>query len=396
MAYTFNMPDEVDGYKLHERIGAGGMGEVYKAYNPSLHRWAAIKVLHQDSFVERFRNEANIQSSVNHPNIARLYEYRKIGDRDCIVMEYVEGESLDSLLRRKKRLSAEETRRIISQIATALSYLHKKEVVHRDIKPQNIKIQPDGVVKMLDFGIAKHKLSPKLTQAGFVVGTMEYLAPEQLAHKPELKSDIWALGVMCYELITGYMPFDSPNTPSLQEKIKRGSFTNPEILVPDIPSDICTLIDKSLRTNPAQRASADDVLKILGSPATNHFDIKEWAKANRIMVSSVAGVLILVLAFALFSGNGEDENQILPEEKDKTLVVDGKMESVLISTPGIDHSELVMPDGSKQQLPYRVKGNEGERYQFTIHAEGYADKQVEVQITPRRSSFEYHLEKTSN
>ncbi len=396
MAYIFNMPDEVDGYKLHERIGAGGMGEVYKAYNPSLHRWAAIKVLHQDSFIERFRNEASIQSSVNHPNIARLYEYRRIGDRDCIVMEYVEGESLDSLLRRKKRLSAEETRKIISQIATALSYLHKKEVVHRDIKPQNIKIQPDGVVKMLDFGIAKHKLSPKLTQAGFVVGTMEYLAPEQLAHKPELKSDIWALGVMCYELITGYMPFDSPNTPSLQEKIKRGSFTNPEILVPDIPSDICTVIDRALRTNPTQRASADDILKIFGSSTQKQFNVSDWIKTNRTVVLAVFGVFILFLAFALFPSADENKNIDKSEEKDKAIVADEKLETVLISTPGIDHAELIMPDGSKQQLPYQVKGNEGDRYQFTIHAEGYTDKQVEVQITPRRSSFEYHLEKTSN
>jgi serine/threonine-protein kinase len=389
------MPDEVDGYRLHERIGAGGMGEVYKAYNPTLHRWAAIKILYQDSFIERFRNEATIQSSVNHPNIARLYEYRKIGSRDCIVMEYVEGESLDALLRRKKRIPADETRKILSQIAMALSYLHKKEIVHRDIKPQNFKIQPDGLVKMLDFGIAKHKLSPRLTQAGFVVGTMEYLAPEQLAHKPELKSDIWALGVMCYELITGYMPFESSSTPVLHEKIKRGSFTNPEILIPDLPQDICILIERSLRTNPAQRASAEDILKILGNASQHSSGIAGWLKKHRTIAISISALLVLIFAITFFSGSGGNAADPVPE-KEESMVAGDNRSGVLISTPGIDHAEIIMPDGSKQQLPFRVKGNQGERYSFIIHADGYADKKVEVQITPRRSAFEYHLDKTSD
>ncbi|MEJ7589472.1 MAG: serine/threonine-protein kinase, partial [Ferruginibacter sp.] len=225
MGSVFGQFTEVAGYRLGERIGSGGMGEVYKAYNSTLNRMAAVKILYQPGMVERFQNEAYIQSSITHPNIARLYEFTKCGDNQCIVMEFVEGESLDNLLRRKKQLSSEETEDIIGQVVSALAYLHKNEIIHRDIKPQNFRIQPDRTVKMLDFGIAKHKFSPKLTQLGFIVGTSEYMAPEQFQQEPEQKSDVWALGVMTYELITGYMPFEASNPSSLQFKINKGSYT---------------------------------------------------------------------------------------------------------------------------------------------------------------------------
>ena len=132
---------EIAGYHLAERIGSGGMGDVYKAYNQTLNRTAAVKILHQKDMAERFRNEAYIQSSVSHPNIACLYEYLVAGDTPCIIMEYVEGESLDTYLRKKGKLSNDETENILGQIASAIAYLHSKEILHRDIKPQNFKIQ---------------------------------------------------------------------------------------------------------------------------------------------------------------------------------------------------------------------------------------------------------------
>ena len=168
---------EIAGYRLVELIGTGGMGNVYRARHDALNREAAVKILHQQHMADRFRNEAYIQSSVSHPNIARLYEYLPLENMPCIIMEYVQGQPLDALLRTAGKLPNEQTEHIIAQVAAALAYLHAKEIVHRDIKPSNFKVQPDGTVKMLDFGISKNKYTPKLTQLGFVVGTTEYMAP---------------------------------------------------------------------------------------------------------------------------------------------------------------------------------------------------------------------------
>ncbi|HNJ96415.1 MAG TPA: serine/threonine-protein kinase, partial [Ferruginibacter sp.] len=255
---------DVAGYRLTERIGSGGMGDVYKAYNPSLNRTAAVKILHQKDMAERFRNEAYIQSSVSHPNIACMYEYVVASDTPCIIMEYVEGESLDHYLHRKGKLSNTEAEQVIGQVASALSYLHKRDIVHRDIKPQNFKIQADGKVTMLDFGIAKAKYTPRLTQQGFAVGTTEYMAPEQFQQQVEKGSDIWSLGVLAYELVTGYLPFEANNPITLRAKIEKGAFTNPKIMVPQVSEKMNLIIERSLRTNPSARITAAQIEKLAG------------------------------------------------------------------------------------------------------------------------------------
>ena len=185
MGFTYGQITEIAGYHLTDRIGSGGMGDVYKGYNKALQRLAAVKILHQKEMAERFRNEAYIQASVSHPNIACMYEYIVSRGIPCIIMEYVEGENLDSYLHRKGKLTNQEAEVIIRQVASALAYLHKKDIVHRDIKPQNFKIHSNGKVTMLDFGIAKAKYTPKLTQQGFAVGTTEYMAPAQFKHRAD-------------------------------------------------------------------------------------------------------------------------------------------------------------------------------------------------------------------
>jgi len=389
---------EVAGYRLAERIGSGGMGDVYKAYNASLNRVAAVKILHQVAFADRFKNEAYIQSSINHPNIARLYEYAKSGDKDCIVMEYVEGESLDAVLHRKRKFSSEETENILRQIVSALAYLHKKDIMHRDIKPQNFKIQSDGTVKMLDFGIAKHKYTPKFTQLGFVVGTMEYLAPEQFEQKEELKSDIWCLAVMTYELLTGYMPFEATNPVILRTKIVKGSFTNPKILVPDISEKLSTIIDKSLKVNPVNRITAAGIENILGRKKQNtgtNNPVKQIrfqmpSKKLLIYVMAAIGVVLLILFIT------NNKPGIKPSVQDDQVVGPANDKKVTINVPGIDNAELISNDNVHLPIPYTVSGNEGDKFEFTIHADGYKDKKVQVVITPRRSTFEYNLEKINN
>ncbi len=385
---------EVAGYRLAERLGSGGMGDVYKAFNPILNRYAAVKILNDAVFAERFRNEAHIQSTVSHPNIARLYEYTNIGDKLCIVMEYVEGECLDVIRRRRGKLSSAETENIVRQIVSALSYLHSREIMHRDIKPQNFKVQPDGTVKMLDFGIAKNKNSPKLTQAGFVVGTMDYLAPEQFNQQAELKSDVWALAVMAYELVTGYMPFESSNAVALQASICKGNYTDPAILSPDISRKLSMLIERSLKVNPANRISATGLEDLLGKPG--HFVRRKLVLSNKgLLIAGSVALLILIVFLVL---NNSSKEPVEPGNADKaadTQVTGQANKSVLINTPGIEHAEIITTDGERKKLPYTVTGNEGDRFEFIIQADGYKDKKIEVQISPRRSSFEYNLEKSN-
>ncbi len=386
---------EVAGYRLTERIGSGGMGDVYKAYNPSLNRHAAVKILHQEAFADRFKNEAYIQSSINHPNITRLYEYAKIGNRLCIVMEYVDGETLSSLLHQKGKLSNEETENILRQIVPALAYLHKKEIMHRDIKPQNFKVQTDGTVKMLDFGIAKHKYSPKLTQLGFVVGTMEYIAPEQFEQKEQLKSDIWCLAVMTYELLTGYMPFEATNPALLRVKIIQGSFTNPKILVPFISEKLATIIDRSLKVNPANRITAKEIEDMLINKSRNEglsktfkqLSIQLPSKKTGIIAGVVTGVLLLIFIWVI---NKPDVKPFIPG---KEITGTGDKQKVIINVPGIDNAELISNENVHMPLPFTVHGNDGDKFEYTIRADGYKDKKIQVEITPRRSSFEYNLEK---
>jgi serine/threonine-protein kinase len=390
---------EVAGYRLAERIGSGGMGDVYKAYNVSLNRTAAVKVLHQVAFADRFKNEAYIQSTISHPNIAVLYEYVKSDDKHCIVMEYVEGEALDSLLHRKGKFSSRETEDILRQIVSALTYLHQKDIMHRDIKPQNFKMQADGTVKMLDFGIAKHKYSPKITQLGFVVGTMEYLAPEQFEQKEELRSDIWSLAVMTYELLTGYMPFESNNALTLRTKITKGSFTNPKILVPGISDKLSTIIDKSFKVNPANRITAAGIGNLLGrkknttASISGHSDSSFKLPSKKVLVYIAAAVLALVL-IVIVANNKPAVDPVQPEEP--VVKPSADKQTVTISVPGIENVELISEDNQHLSVPHTVTGKEGDRFEFTIHADGYKDKKVEVMITTRRSSFEYNLEKINN
>ena len=387
---------EVAGYYLAERIGSGGMGDVYKAFHPALNRTAAVKVLHQKEMAERFKNEAYIQSSVSHPNIARLYNYSIVAQTPCIVMEYVEGETLDVCLHGKGKLSNQETEQIILQIARALAYLHEKGILHRDIKPQNFKLQADGTVKMLDFGIAKNKYTPKLTQLGFVVGTTEYMAPEQFENHVELKSDIWSLAVMTYELVTGYLPFEAGNTMALRSKIIRGVFTNPKILMPQVSEKLQTLIDKNIRTNPASRMPAKEIVALLDGhkqPASNVVNLPRFNRANmpplpqrKILVYGGLFVLAFIIITIVFLNSGS----VAPPEPAKTEAVQLKK---TIEVPGIQNAVIIFSDGSRQPIPYEIKGKEGETISFTLHADGYADKTVWVDFSTNRNSYQYNLDK---
>ena len=387
---------EIAGYRLTRHIGSGGMGDVYKAVNTTLNRDAAIKILFQKEMANRFENEAYIQSSVNHPNIARLYEYVCSGDLHCIIMEYVEGESLDAYIHRKGKLSGEEAGKVLSQICSALVYLHGKDIIHRDIKPPNFKIQADGTVKMLDFGIAKHRYSPKFTQQGFVVGTTEYMAPEQFQQQVQLKSDIWSLGVLLYEMLTGYLPFEANNPVTLRSRISKASFTDPRLLVPLIPDSLTSIIERSLRANPANRISANEILTLLNEKASSQPGRHAFVKlpaGKKILAGVFLGLVVMVIGSMLFRN---DPKPPLPPEVLVEPVVNEKNTGrfkLVINVQGTDNAEIILANGEKKKLPFEIMGANGETVEGTIRANGYLDTLIRPVISHRKSVYTYELAK---
>ncbi len=399
MRYDSGHITEIAGYRLTVRLGSGGMGDVYKAYNAALNRTAAIKILHQKEMGDRFRNEAYIQSSVSHPNIARLYEYLVTGETACIIMEFVDGDPLDVYLHRKGKLSNEETENIIKQIASALAYLHSKDILHRDIKPQNFKVQPNGTITMLDFGIAKNKYTPKLTQQGYMVGTTEYMAPEQFRQQVEKRSDIWSLGVLAYELLTGHMPFGADNAVAMRYKIEKGDYTKPRILVPSVSDKLNTVIEKCLQVNPSNRITATGVEMLLSNKKESA--VKKIAAPTQLKFSQrtglIAGVVVLFIIMILIiipkGGDTKPADGELSDEKDVTEQQTSELQKLTIDVPNAANAYIVFPDGNTEKLPYDLSGKEGDNFEFTLQAEGYEPRKVEVPITIGRRSYQYNLEK---
>jgi serine/threonine protein kinase len=248
-------------YQLVERIAGGAMGDVWRAIDTLLGRQIAIKLLKSnlgadDSFLERFRHEAMSAASLSHPAIATVYDYGEEQGNGgqpiaYIVMELVDGESLNFTLRRKGPLSPREALGIIGQTAQGLQAAHELGIVHRDIKPANLLIRPDGMVKITDFGIARASDDPALTQTGVMLGTVQYMSPEQLrGHPATPASDIYALGVVAFVCITGHTPF--PGEESMAVALAHIHDIVPP-LPPNVPADLSALVRQMLEKSPALR-----------------------------------------------------------------------------------------------------------------------------------------------
>ena len=256
----------VGEYRLIDFLGEGGMGEVYRGVHAKLGRVAAIKVLNQTArreqgFVDRFFNEARIQESLHHPNIAAVYDFTEVQGQPCIIMEYVDGDTLCDRVRPYGPMPTAEALRIFASVVDAIAYVHSHGVIHRDIKSNNIKIGTQGQVKLLDFGIAKGGASPALTQAGSVIGTIEYLSPEQIStgHADE-RSDIWALGVLLYEMLTGRVPFQAQTIGALCAQISNADYPPLRQLNPAAPAAVDALVSRCLKKNAAERYQSAEIL----------------------------------------------------------------------------------------------------------------------------------------
>ena len=229
-------------YELGEAIGHGGMADVYLAHDRLLDRRVAVKVLSPQfatdpTNVERFRREAQAAAGLNHPHIVAVYDWGEEDGTSFIVMEYVAGQTLREILQSYGRLAPTEAARIAAEIADALSFAHAHGVVHRDVKPGNVLVTPQGQVKVTDFGIARAESSEPLTKTGAVLGTATYFSPEQAqGFALDGRSDVYALGVVLYEMLTGVAPFTAGSPVSVAYKHVRETPAPPSSLVPDLPA----------------------------------------------------------------------------------------------------------------------------------------------------------------
>lgn len=240
-------------YELIEKTGGGGMAVVYKAKCHLLNRYVAVKILRPDlveneEFVTRFKRESQAAASLSHPNIVNMYDVGQEDDIHYIVMEYVDGMTLKEYIRKEGRLSCEEAVRIACQVCSALHHAHENNIVHRDIKPQNILISRDGTAKVADFGIARAVTSATVTMAGAnVIGSVHYFSPEQAKGSyVDKKSDIYSLGIVLYEMVTGVVPFEGDSAISVALKHIQEQVTPPGELNPDIPKSIQYIIERAL------------------------------------------------------------------------------------------------------------------------------------------------------
>lgn len=248
-----------DRYEIIKSIGEGGMANVYLGYDTILDRNVAIKVLRGDlandeKFVRRFQREALSASSLSHPNIVAMYDVGEDDGLYYIVMEYIEGKTLKQLLKKRGSLTLSEAIDIMLQLTDGMAHAHDSYIVHRDLKPQNIMIQDDGQIKITDFGIAMALNSTQLTQTNSVMGSVHYLPPEQAAGKgTTIKSDIYSMGIIFYELLTGQLPFKGDSAVEIALKQMKEPLPDVHKLNNDIPQSIENIILKATAKNPKNR-----------------------------------------------------------------------------------------------------------------------------------------------
>ena len=263
-------------YEIIEKIGAGGMAEVYKARCRLLNRYVAIKALKPEyagdaEFLKRFEIEAQAAASLSHPNIVSVYDVGYDAGRHYIVMELVEGVTLKGYIAKKGALPWREAAGFAAQICSALECAHKKRIIHRDIKPHNIIITPEGVAKVTDFGIARAASSTTMVADGSVMGSAHYLSPEQArGGYTDEKSDIYSAGVTLYEMLTGRVPYEADSPVSVAMMHVSGDLVQPRIINPDIPEDMEKIVLKAMSKEQSLRyASAEDMLYDINAVLSN-------------------------------------------------------------------------------------------------------------------------------
>jgi predicted Ser/Thr protein kinase len=254
------IPEKIGRYPIRDTVGKGGMGVLYRAHDTVLERDVALKMMLVDfsqdhATRERFLREARAVARLQHRNVVTIHELGEVDGTPYIVMELLGGRDLDALLKGDTRLTLAQKLEIAAQLCEGLAYAHDQGIVHRDIKPGNVRVLEDGTVKILDFGIAKFAQS-SVTQTGFVMGTPSYMAPEQIMGEPaDGRSDLFSVGVLLYELLSGKKPFQGDNPTAVVYQIMNGQPVPLHESLPDVPEHIDQIVMRALQKDPAQRYS---------------------------------------------------------------------------------------------------------------------------------------------
>lgn len=248
------MIKQLGRYEVLGELGQGAMGVVYRARDPLIDREVAIKTINlslaldeKEEYEQRFYQEAKAAGRLNHPNIVTIYDVGKSGDVAYIAMEFLQGRELRDVMNDQGRLPVAQVLDIVAQVALGLAYAHEHEIVHRDVKPSNIMVIRDGHVKITDFGIARMASSAVRTQTGMVLGSPKYMSPEQvMGREIDARSDIFSLGVMLYEMLTGLAPFNGDNVNAIMYQTLNAAPTPPNQLNADVPEMLNFIVAKAL------------------------------------------------------------------------------------------------------------------------------------------------------
>jgi predicted Ser/Thr protein kinase len=249
----------VERYELEELVGTGGMSSVFKARDRLLERPVALKILHEQytldpEYVERFRREARAVAQLTHPNIVTVIDRGEQAGRQFIVFEYIDGENLKQLVNREGALPVRDAIELTLQVARALGFAHHRGIVHRDVKPQNVILNDDGRAKVTDFGIARSVDVEGVTQTGAVVGTSDYIAPEQAQGQPvDAQTDVYSLGVVLYELLTGEVPYDGENFVAVAMQHVHQPVPSVLDRRPDVPPRLDLVLQRAMAKRPQDR-----------------------------------------------------------------------------------------------------------------------------------------------
>lgn len=369
----------IGNYRLISSLSSGGTASLWKARHQLSQKEVAIKILHAEVNVQRVRNEARLQSSVLHPNIVSIYEFIWLGQQPCIVMELVQGMVLSDYIR-QRRPNKTDLMHLTEQLLNAIQFLHEKKIVHRDLKPENIMVQHDGIVKLLDFGIAKGWSSPNITKEGMAIGTPEYMAPERFEGEHSVQSDIWSVGLILFEMVSGKGLFPKLRKTNDRNQYFKKSFIDPQLSTISMPWK--KVIAKCLKQQPKQRYRAvKDIFAdlSLGTNArSSEFARPDFRKYLRPALLVVGLLLLGFFAKNIFLTGHSSE--CTGTQVDYMLYP----ETVLLQT---SRGEKLTKGN------WQLCGLPGTTIQITLSADGYLKKSFRYTFPELNDNLSYVLEK---